>query len=91
MSAIPSLEGLQLRKDDPDSFVSETSQTCSVELFTMPASDGTPVISPDYPESSKVGLVEGSFAFIANQISLDETLEMPLALVHVDRDHWKSL
>ena len=49
------------------------------------------MISPDFPAGCKVGLVEDSFIFIANQISLDETLDLPLAIVHVDRSHWKSL
>jgi len=48
-------------------------------------------MSPDYPAGVEVGLIEDSFVFLANQVSLDETLEMPLALVHVDKKHWKSL
>lgn len=83
--------GLQLRKGDKASFVAQAEQECTVELFTAPSSDGTPVISPDYPDGQKVGLVEDSFVFIANQISLDESLEMPLAVIHVDRSLWRSL
>ena len=57
----------------------------------MPASDGTPMCSPDYPEAN-VGLISNSFVFVVNQQSLDESLDMPLVLVHVDRQtHWKRL
>ena len=88
------IEGLQLDKNDQNSFVKQASQTCSVELFTMPASDGTPMCTPDYPavESANLGLIADSFVFVVNQQSLDESLDMPLALVHVDRQtHWKRL
>ena len=37
-----------------------------------------------------MGLIEDSFVFIANEVILDDILELPLALVHVDKKHWKS-
>lgn len=83
-----------MNKDDQSSYIAKASQKCSIELFTLPASDGTPSISLDYPQvdGSKRGLIDNSFVFVANQVSLDESLEMPLALIHVDRDkHWKKL
>ena len=52
------------------------------------------MITPDYPQIAreKLGLIEDSFVFVANQNSLDESLEMPLAIVHVDREKdWKRL
>ena len=50
----------------------------------MPASDGTPVVTPDYPNSTH-GVIDNSFIIVVNQSSLDETLEMPLAIVHIDK------
>ena len=52
--------------------------------------------SPDYASSkgghTAVGLIDDSFLLVANQIALDETLEMPLLILHVDRQkHWKKL
>jgi hypothetical protein len=38
-----------------------------------------------------MGLIEDAFVFIANEVLLDETLELPLAIVHVDKKHWKAL
>ena len=69
-------------------------QTCKVELFCVPASDGTPTVTPDYPamDGKSMGIVENSFVFVANQVSLDESIEMPLAIMHVDKSaHWKRL
>ena len=51
-----------------NSYVRSVSQHCSVEMFCLPSSDGTPMVKPDYPAigADKVGLVEDSFIFIAN-------------------------
>ena len=91
----PAIEGLQLRKEDSTSFVSSVDQSCQVELFCLPASDGTPEITLDFPrcpEGQQHGLVEESFVFVANQVNLDDSLEMPFVMVHVDRaQHWKRL
>lgn len=88
------VEGLQLNKDDMNSYVRSVFQNCSVEMFCLPSSDGTPMVELNYPVHSpdKIGLVEDSFIFVANQVALDESLELPLAIVHVDKSaHWKRL
>ena len=63
-------------------------------MFCAPASDGTPMFTPNYAASKKMslGLIDESFVLVANQVALDESLEMPLVTVHVDRQkHWKRL
>jgi len=91
---VTQLEGIQLTKDDPNSFVNDASQVCSAEVFCLPESDGTPRVTPDYPAlaADKMAIVESSFIFVANQVSLDESIELPLAIMHVDKSaHWKRL
>ena len=67
------------------------------ELFCAPASDGTPLYSPNYSvissaEASSTGLIEDSFLFVVTQLSVDEALEMPLAILDIDKNkNWKRL
>ena len=90
-SSVPQIEGLQLDKSDQSSFVNQAKQSCQIELFCLPDSDGTPKFVPE-PAGNNLGLIEDSFVFVANQVSLDESLEMPLAMVHVDKNkHWKRI
>lgn len=37
-------------------------------MFCLPASDGTPMVMPDYPNHgpNKTGIVEDSFIFVVN-------------------------
>ena len=44
---VGALEELQLDKDDSNSFIQSVKQNLSIELFTLPESDGTPLISFD--------------------------------------------
>ena len=90
--SVGNLEGLQLQKDDMASFIRSASQECSVDLFCLPASDGTPMVTTDFPVSEKTSIIEESFVFVANQVALDESLQVPLAIVHVDKArHWKRI
>ena len=41
-------------------------------------------------DATKRGLIDHSFVFVANLTSLDEILDMPLAVVHVDKENWKK-
>ena len=68
VKSVPQLEGLQLSRDDANSYVNSVTQTCSAELFCLPESDGTPLVTPDYPDNdaSKTAIVESSFIFVAN-------------------------
>ena len=85
---VGALEELQLDKDDSDSFISSVKQNLSFELFTLPETDGSPLISFD-DQDQNCGIIDESFVLVVNHVSLDETLGMPLAIVHVDRElHW---
>lgn len=83
------LEGLCLDKETGEQ-ITAASQSSEVELYAVPPSDGTPVMHVDFPATASTKVISQSFVFIANQLGLDESLEMPLLLAHVDKQaHWK--
>ena len=58
----------------------------------MPASDGTPQTTPDYPEEASVSVIAESFIFAAVNTCLEESLELPLFVTEIDKlKHWKKL
>ena len=56
-----------------------------MEFFVQPASDGTPDYSPDYPTDVNIEVITDSFIFVAVNTCLEESLELPLFIVDVDR------
>ena len=52
-STITDLEGFSISSDN-SLLVANARQKTNVELFTAPASDGTPSITPDYPKDANI-------------------------------------
>lgn len=70
----------------------EVRQSATIEFFTLPASEGTPVTTPDYPADASISVITDSFVFAAVNTSLEESLELPLYVTDVDKlKHWKKL
>ena len=70
----------------------EVRQSATIEFFTLPASEGTPVTTPDYPADASISVITESFVFAAVNTSLEESLELPLYVTDVDKlKHWKKL
>ena len=89
--AINAFQDLQVDKTDRTSFINNMHQTCSVEFYSAPISDGTPMLEPK-ASANGCGLIENSFVFVTVTSQLNKTLEMPLAIVHVEKDKdWKRL
>ena len=86
-SQVNEVEGLGLSSDNN---VVNVRQKSTIEFFTQPASDGTPEYSPDYPTDANIEVIADSFVFVAVNSFLEESIEMPLFIVDIDRQkHWK--
>ena len=62
---VGAIEGLQLDKAEPSSFIKSVKQATSFELFTVPESAGTPLLSIDRQDQT-TGLVDDSFVMVVN-------------------------
>ena len=56
-----------------------------LDFYTLPESDGTPLVEPSYPDESKTAIVQDDFIFVVSHSQVEETLEMPLFIASIDR------
>lgn len=62
-------------------------------MFWLPASDGTPLTTPDKPAqpNSRIATIDDSFLICVTHQNMDENMEMPLFVADIDRTSWKKL
>ena len=93
MQSVNAIEGLTLsKKADDRCTIANVQQDVSLDFYAPPESDGTPLTDPSFPTDKKTVAITEDFVFVATHISLEESIEMPLLVAHVDRaTHWKTL
>jgi hypothetical protein len=63
----------------------------NIELYAPPLSEGSLLIDPSYPSADETFVVKEPFYVAVTHSYIEETLEIPMMVAHVDVKYWKKL